>query len=208
MFFIIIRPFSIRIQTWFHGHGLIGGTGCRSRRCRRCGSSRVTRCRRGYSCIARCWCRSRRRFRGRSRCYCGGSYYCRGCCWRTHRSSKAGFIILFADLLHFRTLQRDNAAGAGVLHFHCAGTHYGINLLRVIRSTRVRVCHLVICGGTPANKKTGAKACYQPSILHRFFHHLSFHLDTAIGLRMAWRAHRSAPSNFPQQAAGNSGCLR
>ena len=160
------------------------------RRSRLCGwcrcSRRIARC--YCRCWSYCWCRCR------SSCYCS----CRCWCRRTHRGSKAGLIFLFADLLHFRTLQRDDATSAGVLHFHRAGTREGINLLRVIRSARVWVRHLVIGGGTPANKQAGAQTCGNPSKPHRLFHdYFPFIIDTAVGLRLARSERGTAPLKIP-----------
>ena len=161
-------------------------TRCRSRcccrYCRRCCCRRNTRCccRRRSSCCCRC------QNSGWGRCRCRSR--CRGRCRRrlAHGSSKTGFIILLTDLLHFRVLKRDDAAGASVLHFNRA-TLDALNFLRVIRIARLRIRHLVI-GGTSNDKEPDAQTYDKPSIPHRPFHgYFSLHIYTAVDFRLARR---------------------
>jgi len=129
-------------------------TWCRTRLCGRC------RCRRN----TRCCCRRR----SRCCCRCRSCCRCWGRCRLTHWSSKASFIFFLTDLLHFRILKCDSAAGASVLHFNRA-TPDVINFLRIIHLVRLWIRHLVICG-TSTNKETDAQNYDKPSIPYRPFH--------------------------------------
>ena len=80
------------------------------------------------------------------RCRCGrrsSCCWCWGRCRLDHWSSKASFIFFLTDLLYFRILERDDAAGASILYFHRA-TFDVINVLCVIRIARLWIRHLVI----------------------------------------------------------------